>query len=182
MVLKSFNKKWGLKMKKFIAYLDKILISISILLFISLILIMFSQIIMRYFFHKPITGVETYSNLLFTWMAFIGCAFATRDNEHLKVNYFELMFLKSIQSVLKKIYKFSWLILVIILVNPYFNFLDLQGNIKVPGVNLKVVTFTYAFMVGFILMIIYDWLPKDNSNIELIFSKKIDKKNKPEGE
>ena len=169
-------------MKKITAYLDKLLISISILLLVALILIMFSQIVMRYFFHKPITGVETYSNLLFTWMAFIGCAFATRDNEHLKVNYFELKFLKSIQSVLKRVYKISWLLLIIILVNPYLDFLNLQGNIKVAGVDLKVVTFTYAFMVGFVLMILYDWLPKNNSNIELVFSKDIDKKINLEGE
>lgn len=169
-------------MKKITAYLDKLLIFISILLFVALILIMFSQIVMRYFFHKPITGVETYSNLLFTWMAFIGCAFATRDNEHLKVNYFEMKFLKSIQSVLKRVYKISWLLLIILLVNPYLDFLNLQGNIKVAGVDLKVVTFTYAFMVGFVLMILYDWLPKNNSNIELVFSKDIDKKINLEGE
>lgn len=159
-------------MKKLVYYLDKVLISICVLLFISLILIMFSQIVMRYFFRRPLSGIETYSNLLFTWMVFIGCGFATRDNEHLKVNYFELKFFKGFEPILKIFYKIIWLIYFIYIINPYLDFLDIQGVIKVPGVNLKVVTFTYAFIVGFVLMIFYDWIPIKNRDIELISSKK----------
>jgi TRAP-type C4-dicarboxylate transport system permease small subunit len=91
---------------RIIFVIDRILIIITIFLFIFLLGLMTTQIILRYVFHTPIRGVIIYSNLIFTWLAYLGCAFVARDNSHLRVEYFIDKFPNKIIMILNTVYKF----------------------------------------------------------------------------
>ena len=89
--------------EKIIFVIDRILVAITISLFIILISLMTTQIILRYVFHTPIRGVIIYSNLLFTWLAYLGCAFVSRDKSHLRVEYFIEKFPEKIINLVLKL-------------------------------------------------------------------------------
>ena len=155
-------------MKKTFFVIDRILIAITISLFIILLGLMTTQIILRYVFHAPIRGVIIYSNLFFTWLAYLGCAFVARDNSHLRVEYFIEKFPNKIIIILNTIYKLCPLFILILLSKPIYKFYEFQRGITVAGVGFSVLYFTYAFVVGFTLIAIYT-LIKTDSDIESIF-------------
>jgi len=164
---------------KLLSYIDKLLIFATILLFIILLSLMTSEITLRYIFSKPIKSVIIYASFLFTWLAYLGCAFVSRDNEHLKVEYFINKFPPKIQDILNFIYKLTPLVMFIFLFKPTLNFFEFQYGIKVAGTNFSALYLTFAFVTGFLLMAIYS-LVRSNSTIEnLVFidndNKKIDK-------
>ena len=156
-------------MKNLFELIDKLLVFISIALFIVLISLMSTQILLRYVFHSPIRGVIIYSNLIFTWLAYLGCAFVARDNCHLRVEYFIDKFPNKIVSILNAIYKFLPLGFLIILIKPIIKFHEFQKGITVAGVGFPVLYFTYAFIVGFSLIAIYTII-NSGSDIENIFT------------
>lgn len=158
-------------MDKIILVIDRILIAVTIVLFISLLCIMSAQILLRYVFDAPIRGVIIYSNLIFTWLAYLGCAFVARDNSHLKVEFFIDKFPARIRNLLNVIYKFCPLAVLLLLSKPVYNFYEFQHGITVAGVGFPVLYFTYAFVVGFVLVAVYT-LVKTGSNIESIFMDK----------
>jgi TRAP-type C4-dicarboxylate transport system permease small subunit len=157
--------------KKIIFYIDRLLITITIILFIILISLMTTQIILRYVFHAPIRGVIIYSNLLFTWLAYLGCAFVSRDNSHLRVEYFIEKFPNQVITILNVIYKICPLLFLVLLSKHIYKFYEFQHGITVAGVGFPVLYFTYAFVVGFTLIAIYTFMNAD-SDIETIFMDK----------
>ena len=154
-------------MKKTFFVIDRILIAITISIFIFLLGLMTTQVILRYVFHEPIRGVIIYANLSFTWLAYLGCAFVARDNSHLRVEYFIEKFPNKIIIILNTIYKLCPLFVLILLLKPIYKFYEFQRGITVAGVGFPVLYFTYAFVVGFTLIAIYT-LIKTDSDIESI--------------
>ena len=154
--------------EKIIFVIDRILVAITISLFIILISLMTTQIILRYVFHTPIRGVIIYSNLLFTWLAYLGCAFVSRDKSHLRVEYFIEKFPLKIINILNTVYKLCPLFILILLSKHIYKFFEFQHGITVAGVGFSVLYFTYAFVVGFTLIAVYT-LIKTDSDIESIF-------------
>ena len=165
-------------MKKTFFIIDRILISVTISLFIILLGLMTTQIMLRYVFHVPFRGVIIYSNLIFTWLAYLGCAFVARDNGHLRVEYFIDKFPNKIKIILNTVYKLCPLFILILLSKPICQFYEFQRGITVAGAGFSVLYFTYAFVVGFTLIAIYT-LIKTDSDIESIFMDNDNKKSNP---
>lgn len=154
---------------KIILVIDRILIAVTLFLFILLLGLMSTQILLRYVFGAPIRGVIIYSNLIFTWLAYLGCAFVSRDRNHLTVDYFIKKFPNKIIIILNTVYKLCPLFILILLSKPIYNFYEFQRGITVAGVEFPVLYFTYSFVVGFTLIAIYT-LIKTDSDIESIFT------------
>ncbi|MBC8441708.1 MAG: TRAP transporter small permease [Deltaproteobacteria bacterium] len=155
-------------MKKTFFIIDRILIIVTISLFIILLGLMTTQVMLRYVFHTPIRGVIIYSNLLFTWLAYLGCAFVARDNSHLRVEFFIEKLPEKIIIILNAVYRLCPLFVLILLSKPIYKFYEFQRGITVAGAGFPVSYFTYAFVVGFSLIAIYT-LIKTDSDIESIF-------------
>ena len=155
-------------MKKSFSIFDRILVAITLSLLIFLIGLMTAQIILRYVFHAPIRGVITYSNLIFSWLAYLSCVFVARDNSHLRVEFFIEKFPSKIRVILNFIFKLCPLFILLLLSKPIYHFYEFQRGIIVAGVGFSVLYFTYSFVIGFTLMAIYT-LIKTDSDIESIF-------------
>jgi len=57
--------------------------AMMILAGLGLAFLMFGQVIMRYVFESPFTGIEEASILLAVWIYFLGMGYATREREHI---------------------------------------------------------------------------------------------------
>jgi TRAP-type C4-dicarboxylate transport system permease small subunit len=101
-------------------------------------------------------------------LAYLGCAFVSRDNSHLRVEYFIDRFPNKIVVILNSIYKLCPLFVLLLLCRPIYKFYDFQNGITVAGVGFPVLYFTYAFIVGFALIAIYT-LKNSDFDIENIF-------------
>ncbi len=64
-------------------FLEMLLRFIMISSAISLSLLMFFQVILRYMFDSPFTGIEEVALLLGVWVYFSGMAYATKTKEHI---------------------------------------------------------------------------------------------------
>lgn len=70
----------------------KVLRGLCVTAAFALAFLMVAQIIMRYWLHKPFLGIEETSVLLGLWIYFLGAAYVTRLNEHMRGGVAQLIF------------------------------------------------------------------------------------------
>lgn len=73
--------------RKFVALIRLLLVIVSI----SLGLLMFSQVVMRYGIESPFLGIEELAPMLALWVYFLGMVHATRQREHITGGVLTLM-------------------------------------------------------------------------------------------
>lgn len=73
-------------MKKLLRYLNALLNAVVIATLAALVLLVFSNVVLRYFFQSGITWTVEVSGLLFVWLIFLGAVMAMRDYGHLGVD------------------------------------------------------------------------------------------------
>ena len=88
---------WFKRFWQFLDFLPEAVLGITVL--VTTITI-FSQVVFRYVFSRPIYWADEFAVLVFAWMIFTGTVVATNYNEHLSVDTFIRMLPKRIQLVL----------------------------------------------------------------------------------
>ena len=88
---------WFKRFWQFLDFLPEAVLGITVL--VTTITI-FSQVVFRYVFSRPIYWADEFAVLVFAWMIFTGTVVATKYNEHLSVDTFIRMLPKQIQLVL----------------------------------------------------------------------------------
>ena len=58
------------------------------ILYGGMILIMFSQVVLRYVFNSPLIWAEELSRYMFVWIVYLGASIAISRKAHLEVDYF----------------------------------------------------------------------------------------------
>ena len=159
-------------MDRVISIIDRILLFILLLVFVLLLGLLSAQVVLRYIFSNPIMGVEEYSNILFTVLSFVGCAFVARDDEDLKVDFFHNRFPEKVKTFLNLIFKICPLLILIYLRSYFSDYMMIQSGIMVPGKLFPLLYYTYAFIIGFSLMAFYYIIPASGDPVESIFDKK----------
>jgi TRAP-type C4-dicarboxylate transport system permease small subunit len=77
--------RWLLRLDDVLACAEKILVA---LLLSAMILVAFSQIVLRNFFGTGLSWSDSLVRYLVLWVAFIGAALATRENRHIQIELF----------------------------------------------------------------------------------------------
>lgn len=75
-------------MDKFLRSLNAVFNTIVIATLGALVLLVFANVVLRYFFQSGITWTVEVSGLLFVWLVFLGAVMAMRDYGHLGVDLF----------------------------------------------------------------------------------------------
>lgn len=73
---------------KFLNYHNKILKSMTFVLYLAFVLIGFGQIIWRYILNQPVTWVEQLSRYMFICSVFLGSALVIGTSEHIALEFF----------------------------------------------------------------------------------------------
>lgn len=89
-------------LKKFSAVLDKILTVVIIVLFILMFGITNLNVIMRYFFNKPIVFSVEMGRYCFVSIIFLGAIFTTKQDRHIHVDFFTGLFPKKMQFIIEQ--------------------------------------------------------------------------------
>lgn len=80
------------QLKKLTKLIDNILIVLIIILFLMMFGITNLNVIMRYFFNKPITFSVEMGRYCFVSIIFLGAIFTTKEDRHIQVDFFTGMF------------------------------------------------------------------------------------------
>jgi len=107
---------------------------------------MFLQVVLRYIFHAPLFGIEEIVILTAAWLYFVGIAYATKTESHVKVEIVSLLVKK---SLVVKWNKLSSLFLSIICSGIIF-YLALHLSLWVFQASLA--TSTFMIPIGYMTL------------------------------
>lgn len=145
-------------MEKMIVYLEKGIAVLSSIAISGIVIIVFINVVMRYFFNTGLTWSDEVSVNLFVWFIFLGGILASLDGLHLKVDVVTNLFSKKNQQILALLANIFTLIAMGIL------FIGGIAQVQVTNSNISSATgipFSYItismviFSGGVILLTIY---------------------------
>ncbi|MDR1778261.1 MAG: TRAP transporter small permease [Clostridiales Family XIII bacterium] len=73
-------------LKKFVHHFEEIILLPS---FVFSVLLVFSQVIMRYIFHNSLSWSEELARYIFVWQLWIGISYAARNQSHIRIKLIE---------------------------------------------------------------------------------------------
>ena len=156
------------KITKIIEKIEIVLSSsfLGVIFFVTL-----SNIILRYFFNKPLFWAEEVIAFFFTWLGFITITYAVSTDEHVRFTSIVCKFPQKLNKVLRIILH---ILLIIIIAIFYPSMLKSMGFlIKSPALQFPmiyiyiVVPLTYALMVFHLIINIITLLKSKNNVTEV---------------
>ena len=140
------------KMLDYIYKASKILISI---LFITLILCIFFQVLLRYVFNAPLIWTEPLARISFVWMCLIGASLVVRNFEDISIDIFFNKFTKKLQLHCEL---FTWSVIGVfdIFVIIYgIKYSIMTKNMMIFGIEISSAIAHVSIPFGFFLMLLY---------------------------
>ncbi|GAM60989.1 TRAP-type transport system [Vibrio ishigakensis] len=80
------NPFWVNLMKRLINWLDKLVNLVAIASMLTMVVLVFMNVVLRYAFDSGLPWSEEASRIAFVWVVFLGIIIANRDNSHLRVD------------------------------------------------------------------------------------------------
>ena len=93
--------------------LDRLLEGSVAAIYAATILVMCTQVVLRYVFNEPLPWAEELSRYFFIWIVYLGAAIASRRAAHLEVDYFVRHLPPQFQSRIR--WLFMWVVTVFLL-------------------------------------------------------------------
>ena len=78
------------KLENFIERVTKIEYVVTVFIFLSMLLLMFVQVLFRYIIKMPLSWSEEMLRFLFIAATYLGCAIATKERGHIEINLVEV--------------------------------------------------------------------------------------------
>jgi TRAP-type C4-dicarboxylate transport system permease small subunit len=82
-------------MKSLVDIIFKIQIRVSFVLFVSLTLVVFLQVVSRYVFHNPFIWSEEVARFLFFWVVLMGSSISVKNNKHFVIDVLDVSRIKN---------------------------------------------------------------------------------------
>jgi len=137
-------------MQKFIHFVNRLSILLISLLLAVMCILVFGNVVLRYFFNSGITWSEEMARFMFVWLIFLGAILGLKDNEHLGVD----MLVKKVSPKFKKIlYVICNLLILyslILLLNGSWKLTLLSVDSVAPATGLP---YSYFYGIGIIASI-----------------------------
>lgn len=114
--------------------------------------ILFFQIMLRYFFNHPLIWSEELARYLFVWVAFIGASFGVRDSSHINLTVIFNIFPKNLRTVIRIITNLVCIIFFVYLIPDSIKLTIEQFSIASSAIGLPMGLVFLAVPVGFVLM------------------------------
>lgn len=131
-----------------------ILLMASLLLVSSLVI----TVLLRYVFNSDLFGLEEFIIIPGFWLYFLGAAYGTRDDSHIKADLVtEFVTNKSKVKIIQVITQFITFITCVIMTVWGFDFLlwSYNSGAKSPALNIPSYFSQMSVFIGFLLMSIY---------------------------
>lgn len=101
------------QMKKLLIFYDNVVENIAAVIYSTMIIVMFLQVVMRYVFNSPFPWAEEVARYMFIWIVYLGAALAVLRRAHLEVDYFTMLLPKKMALVSSYILNFCALMFLL---------------------------------------------------------------------
>ena len=138
--------------------LDRLLEGSVAAIYAATILVMCTQVVLRYVFNEPLPWAEELSRYFFIWIVYLGAAIASRRAAHLEVDYFVRHLPPQFQSWIR--WLFMWVVTVFLL------FISVKG-VELAATFMMAPSYTMEWLpqgiiyasvpLGAVLMIVNMW-------------------------
>lgn len=132
------------KIGKLLIFYDRLLEKILILLFSSMIMLMFSEVIARHVLNRPIIWSEELGRMLFIWCVFLGAALAFLKKQHITIDYFSNFIPKNLTGLVSIVIDFlvmSTMIFVFVLGTKFA-----ADNFDTPAYSIPFINLGWAYV------------------------------------
>ncbi|MGO4887577.1 TRAP transporter small permease [Anaerobacillus sp. MEB173] len=144
--------------QKVIDYSIKGINFVTGLLMVLLTLIVFIEVLSRYFLKLPLTYTGELTSLIFPWMIFIGAISVTKEDGHLAINYFRSLMPRTGQKIALIITKLIMIYFSVFMVMSSYQLSQVVTNQLMPMLRISkswlYISGTVAF-IGVTIILIY---------------------------
>lgn len=154
-------------MRKISAVVDRSIYYLVGLLLVALVVILFSNIVLRFFFHLPLPWVEEVSVLIFLWVVFIGAAAVQKKGGHVAIVSAYNQCPPFVQKVLDALGLVFTTIILGILTVASLKMVRVQCNSMTPALMIPYSVFGVAVVISSLHMLIYTSLSMIDKIAEL---------------
>ncbi len=119
------------------------------------ILVLFSGVVARYVFHKPIIWSDELASILFLWLAMLGSVIALRRGEHMRMTALVSMLSPPKRAFMEAFGVVAGLTFMVLMTEPALEYAYEESFITTPALEVSNILRAAAFAVGIILMLIF---------------------------
>jgi tripartite ATP-independent transporter DctM subunit len=124
------------------------------ILVVAEVIILFSGVVARYAFHKPLIWADELSSILFLWLAMTGAAVALHRGAHMRMTALVNRMGERWRPMWEWIALTSCLTFLGLLVIPSFSYLLQQSEIRTPGLNMIDAWRVVSIVVAVVMMVL----------------------------
>jgi TRAP-type C4-dicarboxylate transport system permease small subunit len=136
-------------LRRLVSYLVKWLLVFMLLL---MTLVLFAQIVFRYFFQMPLVWSEEMALVLMLWITFLGAALLLESKEHISIDFLVERMSPSLQRALAVVAALLMLVFNIALTYGAFLVVEATASSITPGMKISVAWHYGGAMVGGFLL------------------------------
>ncbi|MFJ6281255.1 TRAP transporter small permease [Arthrobacter subterraneus] len=141
-------------MEKTIRVLNKTLNAVVAGTLIALVLLVFSNVVLRYFFRTGITWTVEVSGLLFVWLVFLGAIIALKDHAHLGIDSFVGKLPLNAQKAMFTLVNSIIIAVMVLFADGVIGAMALNGSMTGSATPIPVNVMYAAGLAGAVLMIL----------------------------
>ena len=135
--------------------LYRLLKTVCFILMLAMVVIIFSQVLARYFFANSLSWSEEVGRYIFVWMTFLGAAIAVRNKMHVMLDMFVMRFPPVLQKICLAISYLSMLVFTAVLIWGGFRFVA-KGSHQISAAMQLPMHYVYVVLpVGGALIFFY---------------------------
>jgi tripartite ATP-independent transporter DctM subunit len=124
------------------------------LLVVAEVAILFSGVVSRYVFHRPILWSDELASVLFLWLAMLGAVVALRRGEHMRMTAIASMTPPYVRAFLDVLAPAAALGFLLLILPPGYEFASEEAAITTPALDISNAWRAAALPVGTLLMIV----------------------------
>lgn len=137
--------------KKIDWILSKIENAVMLISILTMLVVLFAQIIMRYFFNTPLIWSEEVARYLFVYLTFIGISFGIRHGTHIRMEFFINKLPEHAKQILDIITTFFSAAMFIYLAPQCKQFLESQIYVHATATKIPMHIVFMALPIGLIM-------------------------------
>lgn len=142
-------------MKSFLNWTERAINLLIFLLFVSMTLMVFIQVVLRYGFDGNIFWSEEFARYSMIWIAFLGAAVGIKHNEHTRIDFFVKLLPQKASKIIEILNRLLCIFFVAFISYSSITLLENLMNLKTPSLQIPVGIVHLALPVSGVIMIVY---------------------------
>jgi tripartite ATP-independent transporter DctM subunit len=127
--------------------------AVSAALMVAIVAMLFSGVVSRYIFGRPITWIDEAVSFAFIWVAMLGAVLAMHRNEHLRLTMFVDRMPPRLQGLVHAFALVAVAAFLIGLIGPAVEHVEMEWIVSTPSLELPAGLRVAAIAVGLVLML-----------------------------